>query len=141
MRFIEGVNRHQILLFPNSLEESIEANNEVRNIDIYIEMLDLEELGFDLHKSKGGRPAYNPADIIKLFIYGAVNRNYSARALEKSCKRNIEVMWLIKCLQPDHNTLYNFKKANAKAIKKCIKGYRIFSNKQKSSAAKKKKAF
>lgn len=131
MRFIEGVNRHQILLFPNSLEDSIEDNNEVRKIDVYVESLDMDKLGFEQSFSKAGRPSYNPSDLIKLFIYAAVNKIRSNRALERSCKRNIEVMWLIKCLQPDHNTLYNFKKNNEKVIKKCIKNYRIFSSSQK----------
>lgn len=138
MRFIQGVNRHQILLFPNSLEDSIDTDNEVRQIDVYVDTLNLKALGFEQTALKAGRPAYNPADLIKLFIYAYLNKIKSTRALEKSCKRNIEVMWLMKCLQPDHNTLYNFKKANDMAIKKCIKGYRNFSNAQKSGSAKKK---
>ena len=70
---------------------------------------------------ENGRPAYHPADLLKLFIYGYLNKIRSSRDLEKECKRNIEVMWLLKCLKPDHNTIANFRKENPKAIKKVFR--------------------
>lgn len=117
MKFIQGQNRAQTLLFPVSIDEAIAHDNEVRLIDLFVEKLDLGELGFDISFDENGRPAYHPADLIKLFIYGYMNRIRSSRQLEKECKRNIEVLWLLKHLAPDHNTISNFRRDNKKAIK------------------------
>jgi transposase len=121
MKFIQGTNRYQTHLFPVSLEESIDVDNEVRVIDIFIDSLSLKELGFDMTFEENGRPAYHPADLLKLFLYGYLNKIRSSRDLEKECKRNIEVMWLMKCLQPDHNTISNFRRDNPNAIKKVFR--------------------
>lgn len=117
MKFIHGKNRTQTLLFPISIDEAIAHDNEVRLIDLFVEKLDLGELGFDIDFDENGRPAYHPADLLKLFIYGYMNRIRSSRQLEKECKRNIEVLWLLKHLAPDHNTISNFRRDNKKAIK------------------------
>ncbi|MDO9592203.1 MAG: IS1182 family transposase [Erysipelotrichaceae bacterium] len=121
MKFIKGQNRTQSFLFPVSLEQSISHDNEVRVIDLFVESLSLKEYEFDMDFIENGRPAYHPSDLLKLFIYGYLNRLRSSRVLEKESKRNIEVMWLLKSLQPDHNTISNFRKDNSKAIKKVFR--------------------
>ena len=120
-KFIQGQNREQIYLFPVSLNDAVDAENEVRLIDVFVDSLKLEEFGFKSHFIENGRPAYHPADLLKLFIYGYLNQLRSSRKLEKECKRNIEVMWLLKSLQPDHNTISNFRRDNPKAIKKVFR--------------------
>jgi transposase len=121
MKFIQGQNRDQTYLFPVSLNDAVDAENEVRLIDLFVESLKLEEFGFKSNFIENGRPAYHPADLLKLFIYGYLNQLRSSRKLEKECKRNIEVMWLLKSLQPDHNTISNFRRDNPKAIKKVFR--------------------
>lgn len=118
MKFIQGKDRNQIPLFVDSLEAAIEQNNEVRLIDLFVESLKLDHLGFAMSFVENGRPAYHPGDLLKLFIYGYLNRIRSSRLLEKECKRNLEVMWLMKGLVPDHNTISNFRKDNPKAIRR-----------------------
>ena len=121
MKFIEGTNRKQIHLFPISLDESIESDNQVRLIDLFVDSLNLKEFGFKIDFTENGRPAYHPSDLLKLYIYGYLNKARSSRDLEKACKRNIEVMWLIKNLCPDHNTISNFRQDNPKAVKKVFR--------------------
>jgi transposase len=121
MKFIQGHNRTQINLFPVSLDQSIDPANEVRIIDLFVESLTLKDFGFRIDFPENGRPAYHPTDLLKLFIYGYLNKIRSSRDLEKECGRNIEVMWLINCLKPDHNTISNFRKDNPKAIKKVFR--------------------
>ncbi len=121
MKFIQGHNRNQIHLFPVSLDQSIDPENEVRIIDLFVESLSIKEYGFRTDFQGNGRPAYHPSDLLKLFIYGYLNKVRSSRDLEKECKRNIEVMWLLKCLRPDHNTIANFRRDNPKAIQKVFR--------------------
>ena len=121
MKYIEGQNRAQIYLFPVSLDDAVDPENEVRLIDVFVESLKLENFGFKVEHVENGRPAYHPADLMKLYIYGYLNRVRSSRQLEKECKRNIEVMWLLKRLVPDHNTISNFRRDNPKAIKKVFR--------------------
>lgn len=121
MHFIQGSNRSQTQLFPVSLEEAISEDNEVRIIDLFVASIDVKEFGFVIKQSTEGRPAYHPSDLLKLFIYGYLNRIRSSRGLEKECKRNIELMWLLKTLAPDHNTISNFRKENSKAIKEVFR--------------------
>lgn len=121
MKFIQGENRTQTSIFPISLDESIDQDNEVRFIDLFVESLSLETFGFKMEFIENGRPAYHPSDLLKLYIYGYINKVRSSRDLEKESKRNIEVMWLIKCLHPDHNTIANFRRDNPKAIKKVFR--------------------
>lgn len=117
MKYIKGQDRTQITLFPVSLEDAVDAENEVRLIDVFVDSLKLQEFGFKVEFVENGRPAYHPADLLKLYIYGYLNRVRSSRQLEKECKKNIEVIWLLKSLRPDHNTISNFRRDNPKAIK------------------------
>jgi transposase len=121
MKFIQGQSRDQINLFPVSLDKSIDPDNEVRIIDLFVESLSIKDYGFRTDFTENGRPAYHPTDLLKLFIYGYVNKVRSSRDLEKECRRNIEVMWLLKFLKPDHNTISNFRRDNPKAIKKVFR--------------------
>ena len=121
MKFIQGQSRDQINLFPVSLDKSIDPDNEVRIIDFFVESLSIKDYGFRTDFTENGRPAYHPTDLLKLFIYGYLNKVRSSRDLEKECRRNIEVMWLLKCLKPDHNTISNFRRDNPKAIKKVFR--------------------
>lgn len=118
MEYIQGNNRSQIVLISSSLDEMIPEDNPVRIIDAFVDSCNLIELGFsNARLGCQGRPPFNPGDLLKLFIYGYLNRIRSSRALERECQRNIELMWLLKQLIPDHNTIANFRKDNAKAIK------------------------
>jgi transposase len=121
MKFIQGHNRTQINLFPVSLDQSIDPDNEVRIIDLFVDSLSIKDYGFRMDFVENGRPAYHPADLLKLFIYGYLNKVRFSRDLEKECHRNIEVMWLLKCLKPDHNTISNFRRDNPEAIKKVFR--------------------
>ena len=117
-KYIQGQNRAQTYLFPVTLDDAVDAENEVRLIDLFVDGLDLGEFGFTVQHTENGRPAYHPADLLKLYIYGYLNRVRSSRCLEKESKRNIEVIWLLKNLSPDHNTISNFRRDNPAAIKK-----------------------
>jgi transposase len=117
MKFIPGKDRKQTCLFPVSLEDAIDQDNSVRAIDQFVDQLDLATLGFRQDYMENGPPAYHPSILLKLYIYGYMNRVRSSRQLEKECRRNIEVMWLLESLAPDHNTISNFRKDNAKSIK------------------------
>ena len=121
MRYIEGQNRDQLSIFPVSLDQAISSDHEIRLIDAFVDSLDLGKFGFNINHIENGRPAYHPGDLLKLFLYGYLNRMRSSRILEKECARNIEMMWLIKSLQPDHNTISNFRRDNAKGIKKVFR--------------------
>jgi len=121
MRYLQGQDRSQIHLFSLTLDDAIECDNEVRLIDAFVGMLNLEEMGFGMNAGENGRPAYHPGDLLRLFIYGYLNRIRSSRQLEKESHRNIEVMWLLKQLKPDHNTISNFRRDNAKAIKQVFR--------------------
>jgi len=121
MKFIQGTNRNQVNLFPVSLEQSIDKDNEVRIINLFVDSLSLQNYGFEMEYVENGRPAYHPSDLLKLYIYGYLNKTRTSRDLEKECKRNIEVIWLLKSLQPDHNTISNFRRDNPKAIKKVFR--------------------
>jgi len=118
MDYIQGKPRSQIVLIESSLEEKIEQDNPVRIIDAFVDSCKLEEFGFTHAKhAPEGRPPYHPGDLLKLYIYGYLNRIRTTRMLEKECKRNLELMWLLKELTPDHNTIANFRRDNPKAIK------------------------
>ena len=121
MRYIQGQDRDQINLFPVTIDQIISADHEIRLIDVFVNRLDLESFGFYVSHEENGRPAYHPGDLLKLYIYGYLNRIRSSRMLEKECKRNVEIMWLLKMLAPDHNTISNFRRDNPKAIKKVFR--------------------
>ena len=122
MSYITGFDRTQATLFPESIDQIIDDNNAVRFIDAFVNSLDLIAFGFsDVRLNVNGRPPFHPSDLLKLYIYGYMNKIRSSRSLEKECKRNIELMWLIKGLVPDHNTISNFRKNNPSAIKKVFR--------------------
>jgi len=122
MSYIVGFDRKQTALFPRAIDEIIDPENTVRFIDLFVDQLNIVEFGFkDVRLNINGRPPFNPSDLLKLYIYGYMNRIRSSRGLEKECKRNIELMWLLKGLVPDHNTISNFRKNNPKAIKKVFR--------------------
>src|SRR5262247_2862577 len=117
-RFVEGIDRAQSTLFPEYLEDWIDEDNPVRAIDILVEELDLGELGFGgVEPEATGRPAYHPSVLLKLYIYGYLNRVQSSRRLEREALRNVEVMWLTGRLAPDHKTIADFRKDNGGAIR------------------------
>ena len=120
MEYQQGQPRDQLTLYTTCLDDMIPLDNSVRLIDQFINLLNLQELGFQ-SKATQGRPPYDPADLLKLYIYGYMNRMRSSRILEKECHRNIEIIWLIKNLQPDHNTIARFRKDNPKAIKRVFR--------------------
>ena len=118
-RFIEGVDRSQSTLFPECLEDYIAEDNPVRVIDVFVDELDLGGLGFGRVEPRAtGRPGYQPSVLLKLYIYGYLNRVQSSRRLEREAGRNIEVMWLTGRLVPDHKTIADFRKDNGPAIRK-----------------------
>ena len=117
MEYIQGKPRSQIVFIESSLEEKIESDNPVRIIDAFVNSCKLEEFGFThARHAPEGRPPYNPADLLKLYIYGYLNRVRTSRLLERECRRNLEMMWLLNELTPDHNTIAIFRRDNAKAI-------------------------
>src|SRR4029453_15809923 len=116
-RFVEGVDRGQRTLFPECLEDWIGEDNAVRVIDVFVEELDLGDLGFSgVDPRAAGRPSFHPSMLLKLYIYGYLNRVQSSRRLEREAGRNVEVMWLTGRLMPDHKTIADFRKDNGKAI-------------------------
>jgi transposase len=118
-RFVEGTDRGQSTLFPECLEDWIDENNPVQVIDVFVDELDLGELGFDgVAPEDTGRPSYHPSLLLKLYIYGYLNRVQSSRRLEREAGRNVEVMWLTGRLVPDHKTIADFRKDNGGAIRK-----------------------
>ena len=118
-RFVEGIDRGQATLFPECLADWIDENNPVQVIDVFVDELDLAALGFDgVAPEVTGRPSYHPSVLLKLYIYGYLNRVQSSRRLEREALRNIEVMWLTGRLMPDHKTIADFRKDNGGAIRK-----------------------
>jgi transposase len=118
-RFVEGSDRSQATLFPEYLEDWIDEDNPVRVIDAFVDAVDLGELGFDgVVPEATGRPSYHPSMLLKLYVYGYLNRVQSSRRLEREAGRNVEVMWLMGRLVPDHKTIADFRKDNGGAIRK-----------------------
>lgn len=124
MDFISGEDREQIVMFPESIDEYVNENSAVRVIEAYINSLDLGALGFSRSQPKEtGRPPYDPKDILKLYVYGYMNRVRSSRRLETESKRNLELIWLLRKLTPDHKTIANFRRNNASALKNVFKDF------------------
>ena len=115
--FIEGEDRTQATLFPERIDDYIAEDNDVRVIDFFIDDLDLSGLGFKVIPESTGRPAYHPALMLKLFIYGYLNRVQSSRRLEREAGRNVELMWLLGRLAPDFKTVADFRRDNGEAIR------------------------
>jgi transposase len=129
-RFIQGEDRTQSTLLPELLDEYIAEGNPVRVVDVYVDELDLGKLGFEgVDPAATGRPAYHPAVLLKLYIYGYLNRIQSSRRLEKEAQRNVELMWLTGRLTPDFKTIANFRKDNGKAIRDVCKQFIVLCQK------------
>lgn len=117
--FVVGVDRAQATLLPECLDDWVDENNPVRAVDVFVDALDLCGLGFSgVHAQATGRPSYHPSVLLKLYIYGYLNRVHSSRRLEREAGRNLEVMWLTGRLTPDHRTIADFRRDNGPAIKK-----------------------
>src|SRR5687768_8078000 len=127
MGYIEGEDRKQTVLFPEVLDDYISEENPVRFIDVFIEGLDLSEMGFGRAIPKEtGRPPYDPGDLLRLYVYGYVNRTRSSRQLEKEAGRNVELMWLMRKLRPDFKTIADFRKDNPQALKKVCREFTLW---------------
>lgn len=116
--FVQGLHRRQRILFPDSLDDYVSEENPVRFIDAFVDSLELGTMGFcHAEPMETGRPPYNPADLLKLYLYGYLNKVRSTRKLERECQRNIEVIWLMRRLAPDFKTIADFRKDNADRIR------------------------
>ncbi len=116
-RFIEGQDRHQRILLPEQLDDYVADSNPVRVVDVFVDELDLVQMGFEgTMPAQTGRPAYHPSVLLKIYIYGYLNRLQSSRRLEREAQRNVELMWLTGHLTPDFKTIANFRKDNGHAI-------------------------
>ncbi len=117
-RFIEGEDRMQPALLPHCLEDYVDEENPVRVIEAFIDELDLAALGFSgMTPAATGRPAYHPSTLLKIYLYGYLNRIQSSRRLEREAQRNVELMWLTERLAPDFKTIADFRKDNGVAIR------------------------
>lgn len=126
MGYIEGENRHQSVLFPETLDDYIGNDNPVRFIDAYVDQLDLADFGFThAIPCDTGRPPYEPGVILKLYLYGYLNKIRSSRMLEKATQRNVELMWLLRKLTPDFKTIADFRKDNAPCLKQVFRNFTI----------------
>jgi transposase len=116
-RYIQGEERSQVTLLPECLDDYIAEDNTVRFVDVFVDELDLAALGFEgIAPVNTGRPSYHPSVLLKLYIYGYLNRIQSSRRLERECQRNVELMWLTGRLALDFKTIADFRKGNAKGI-------------------------
>ena len=123
-RFIEGEDRQQVALLPECLDDYIGEDNPVRVVDAFVEELDLQVLGFKgVDPASTGRPSYHPAVLLKLYIYGYLNRIQSSRRLEREAQRNIELMWLTGRLTPDFKTIADFRHDNGAGIRNVCKRF------------------
>ena len=129
-RFIEGECRTQTTLLPESIDDYITDTNPVRIVDVFVDELDLGKLGFEgIEPAATGRPAYHPAILLKIYIYGYLNRIQSSRRLEKEAQRNVELMWLTERLTPDFKTIARFRKENGKAIRSVCRQFIVLCQK------------
>jgi transposase len=123
-RFIQGEDRTQATLLPELLDDYVADTNPVRVVDVFVDELDLVQLGFEgVDPAATGRPAYHPSILLKIYIYGYLNRIQSSRRLEREAQRNVELMWLVGRLMPDFKTIANFRKDNSKAIRKVCRQF------------------
>src|SRR4029079_15298877 len=118
-RFVEGADRGQSTLLPECLDDFIDESNPVRVIDVFVDALDLGAMSFEgVEPAATGRPSYHPSVLLKLYVYGYLNRLQSSRRLEREAGRNVEGLWLTGRLTPDHKTIADFRKDNGPAIRK-----------------------
>src|SRR3954462_11281775 len=117
--FVAGLDRGQAMLLPECLDDWVDESNPVRAVDVFVDALEQRELGFGgVTPAATGRPGYHPSPLLKLYIYGYLNRVQSSRRLEREAGRNLEVMWLTGRLVPGHKNIADFRKDNGPAIKK-----------------------
>src|SRR5450755_1616573 len=122
--FVEGLDRGQSAMFPAQLDDYVAEDNLVRAVDAFVDGLDLGKLGFGrVEPLERGRPCYHPATLLKIYIYGYLNRVPSSRRLERECQRNIELVWLTGRLMPDFKTIADFRKDNGEAIRKVCREF------------------
>ena len=126
MTYVKGEDRNQITLFPEAIDDYITEDNPVRVIEAFVNSLDMQKLGFQKAEPKNiGRPAYDPRDLLKLYLYGYLNRVRSSRRLEAEAGRNLELLWLLRKLKPDFKTIADFRKDNSKALKGVFKQFTL----------------
>ena len=124
MKHIQGTSRSQTLLLPACVDDYVSPNNAVRFIEAFVDSLDLATAGFNRTLPKAtGRPGYNPSDLLKLYIYGYLNRVRSSRRLEAETHRNLEVIWLMQQLQPDFKTIADFRRENKTAFRQVSRDF------------------
>ena len=126
MNWIEGTDRNQLAILPPRMEDYVGPDNPVRFLDAFVEQLDLRALGFLWPKENNqdrGRPAYQRSDLLKLYLYGYLHRVRSSRRLERECRSNLEVIWLLRELKPDFKTIADFRKDNAEVFKKVVREF------------------
>ena len=132
MGYVKGEAPGQSSLFPPSLEELVAGDHPVRVIAAFVDLLDMGELGFErAEPAATGRPAYDPGDLLKLYLYGYLNRIRSSRRLERECRRNVEVMWLLGKLAPDFKTIADFRRRNGEAFVAVCRAFVAFCGKAK----------
>ena len=129
MGYIQGVDRNQVILLPDAIDDYVGTDNEVRAIDAFIDSLDISSMGFKAEPAKEGRPGYDPRDMLKLYMYGYLNHIRSSRWLQKEATRNLELMWLLRRVVPDFRCIADFRKDNAAAIKEVFKAFIKLCNK------------
>ena len=126
MHHQRGADRTQSRLLPPTIDEYVAEDASVRLIDAFVETLDLAALGFArVRPAATGRPPYHPGDLVRLFLYGYLNRIRSSRRLEAECSRNLELMWLLRCEKPDHKTIANFRSQHGKAFKGVLRQFNL----------------
>lgn len=127
MRYVRGESRGQVALFPRTLDEVVPDEHVCRVIEAFVDGLDLLRLGFGRAATAAtGRPPYDPADLLKLYVYGYLHQVRSSRRLEAECRRNVEVMWLLGRLIPDHKTIAEFRRTEGDGLKSVCAGFVSF---------------
>ena len=123
-RYIQGADRTQSILLPEQLDDYVTEDNPVRAIDAFVDSLDMATLGFNgMAPAKTGRPSYHPSVLLKIYIYGYLNRVQSSRRLEREAQRNVELMWLVNRLAPDFKTIADFRRDNGLAIQRVCRQF------------------
>jgi len=123
MAYIKGNSRNQVTLLPDCLDDYVSADNYVRVVDAFVDSLDVAALGFKAEPAIEGRPGYDPRDMLKLYIYGYINKIRSSRRLQTEAGRNLELMWLLGKIMPDFRCIADFRKNNAKAVKRVFREF------------------
>ena len=131
--FMSGTDRNQGTMFPAQLDDYVAEDNPVRVIDLFVDQLDLAGLGFGVTPKDMGRPSYHPAVLLKIYVYGYLNRIQSSRRLERECQRNVEAMWLTGRLAPDFKTIADFRRDNGPAIRKVCREFIVLCGRASSA--------